>query len=83
MDAMPSFGVSMAIKCLLILNWLYLFKYYTKDYLSYILDDVRSVLLAALEKAAKSLKDIKDDVKQGMVWKVARFWKAILPRLPF
>ena len=31
------------------------------------LDDVRSVLLAALEKASKSLQDIKDDVKQGMV----------------
>jgi len=31
------------------------------------LEDVRSVLLAALEKASKSLQDIKDDVKQGMV----------------
>ena len=31
------------------------------------LDNVQSVLLAALEKASKSLQDIKDDVKQGMV----------------
>ena len=31
------------------------------------LEDVRSVLLTALEKASKSLKDIQDDVKQGIV----------------
>lgn len=31
------------------------------------LEDVRSVLLTALEKAAKSLKDIQEDVKQGIV----------------
>ena len=31
------------------------------------LDNVQSVLLAALEKASKSLQDIKNDVKQGIV----------------
>ena len=31
------------------------------------LNDVRSTLLEALEKAANSLKDIQADVKQGMV----------------
>jgi hypothetical protein len=31
------------------------------------LEDVRSVLMTALEKAAKSIKEIQQDVKKGIV----------------
>ena len=41
------------------------------------LDNVQSVLLAALEKASKSLQDIKNDVKQGIVWKVGWLFRKL------
>ena len=45
------------------------------------LDNVQSVLLAALEKASKSLQDIKNDVKQGIVWKVGWLFQQSLLRI--